>query len=140
MFGVLIVTHGRLATELLATAETVMGRQRSEFEALSLDWGEGVEAARERIAACLLRLDRGSGVLILTDMFGDTPSNAAASFVQPGRVELLSGVNLPMVVRLGCADVHQMDLATVAEWLESKGRRSIGRLPPAPPVEPSGDE
>jgi PTS system mannose-specific IIA component len=66
-------------------------------------------------------------VLILTDMFGDTPSNAALTFVRPGKVEVVTGVNLPMVVRLGCLRNQAMSLEELARWLEVKGRRSICR-------------
>lgn len=127
MFAVLIVTHGRLSTELLAAAEMIGGPQHG-IEALALDWGDGVEQARARISSSLERLDRGEGVLVLTDMFGDTPSNAAAALARPGRVEVLAGVNLPMVVRLGCSDVAAMTVAVAARLLEQKGRRSIGHV------------
>jgi PTS system mannose-specific IIA component len=127
VFSVLIVTHGRLATELLAAAEVIGGPQAG-IEALPLEWGDGFEQARTRIEASLERLDRGEGVLVLTDMFGDTPSNAAASLARPGRIEVLTGVNLPMVVRLGCADVAAMPVDAAARLLEQKGKRSIGKV------------
>src|SRR5450631_3748893 len=101
MIGTLIVTHGGLARELLAAAETISGAIEG-FEALSLNWTDGYEDARAKIEASIRRLDRGQGVLILTDMFGDTPSNAALSLAAAGRVEVVTGVNLPMVVRIGC--------------------------------------
>jgi PTS system mannose-specific IIA component len=127
VFAVLIVTHGNLATELLAAAEVIGGR-RPGVEALALDWSEGMEQARARIAAGIERLDRGQGVLVMTDMLGDTPSNAAAALARPGRVEVIAGVNLPMIVRLGCADVEAMPVAAAAQLLEQRGRRSIGRV------------
>jgi PTS system mannose-specific IIA component len=126
VIGVLIVTHGRLAAELLAAAEVIAGALPN-FRALSLDWSEGLEDSRERIAAAVRTLDDGAGVLVLTDMFGDTPSNAAIGLYDEGRVEVLSGVNLPMVVRLGCARTSHLPLAEAARWLESKGRKSIRR-------------
>lgn len=139
MIGVLIVTHGRLAAELLAAAQTIAG-ELPGFRALSLDWSEGIDEARRRIAAELPGLDTGDGVLILTDMFGDTPSNAALALREEGRVEVLSGVNLPMVVRLGCSHVADRPLAETARWLEIKGRRSISRAGAIPrgPL-PGGD-
>lgn len=126
MIGVLIVTHGGLATELLAAARVIAG-ELPNFRALSLDWSEGLEQARERIAEELARLDTGDGVLLLTDMYGDTPSNAALSLRIEGRVEVVSGVNLPMVVRLGCSRSSAAPIGEVARWLEVKGRRSIAR-------------
>ncbi len=126
MIGVLIVTHGRLAAELLSAAQTIAG-DLPGFRALSLEWTEGIDEARRRIVEELAGLDVGDGVLILTDMFGDTPSNAALALREEGRVEVLSGVNLPMVVRLGCTHVADRPLAETARWLEIKGRRSISR-------------
>ena len=126
MIGVLIVTHGGLARELLAAGETINGALQG-FEALSLAWSEGFEEAKAKIAASLTRLDDGQGVLILTDMHGDTPSNAARTFAEPGRVEVVTGVNLPMVVRLGCANAQAMRVGVLARWLQAKGRRAIHR-------------
>jgi PTS system mannose-specific IIA component len=126
MIGVLIVTHGGLARELLAAGETINGALAG-FEALSLAWSEGVEEAKRRIGESLARLDTGDGVLILTDMHGDTPSNAARTFASPGHVEVMTGVNLPMVVRLGCANAQAMRVGVLARWLQAKGRRAIHR-------------
>lgn len=124
MIGVLIVTHGGLARELLSAAEMITGGLNG-FEALSLPWAEGFEEARERIRAALARLDAGRGVLVLTDMFGDTPTNAALSLAEPGRVEVVTGVNLPMVVRLGCIATQELGVGDLARWLQAKGRRAI---------------
>ena len=141
MIGVLIVSHGQMAAELLAAAQTIAG-ELPRFRALALDWSVGFEEARQRIAASAAEIDDGSGVLVLTDMFGDTPSNAAVSLHRPGVVEVVSGVNLPMVVRLGCTRAAVgSDLAEVARWLELKGRRSIRRASSAetPPTKPRRD-
>jgi PTS system mannose-specific IIA component len=126
VIGILIVTHGNLAAELLAAAEKIAGGQ-PHFRALSLEWSEGLEESRRRIGAVIEELDDGGGVLVLTDMFGDTPSNAALALRRPGRVELISGVNLPMVVRLACSRTTDLSLDDLARWLEVKGRRSIRR-------------
>jgi mannose PTS system EIIA component len=124
MVGTLILTHGGLATELLAAAEVITGKLHG-FESVGLAWSEGVEEARQRIGASIARLDTGDGVLILTDMFGDTPTNAALAFARPGRVAVVTGVNLPMVVRLGCLTAQEMRLDVLARWLQAKGRQSI---------------
>jgi PTS system mannose-specific IIA component len=126
MIGILIVTHGGLAAELLSAGEVIAG-ELPNFRALALDWSEGIDEARRRIGAEVDLLDRGDGVLILTDMFGDTPSNAALSLREAGRVEVVSGVNLPMIVRLGCTAAGEQRLEDTARWLEIKGRRSICR-------------
>ena len=84
MIGKLIVTHGGLARELLAAAQTISGKIEA-FEALSLEWNDSFDEARAKIGAALSRLDQGQGVLLLTDMFGGTPCNVAADFFAPGR-------------------------------------------------------
>lgn len=125
MIGKLILTHGGLARELLSAAGVISGHL-SGFEALSLDWSDGFEEARAKVAAALERLEQGQGVLILTDMYGGTPCNVAMTFYQPGRVEVLTGVNLPMVLRLAC-QTHdgQESVAELARWLQTKGVKSV---------------
>lgn len=127
MIGVLIVTHGALADELLAAARIIAAEELPRFRALSLDWQVGLEEARRRISDAVTALDEGDGVIVLTDMFGDTPSNAAFSLVREGRLEVVTGVNLPMVVRLGCAGAPVLSLHDLARAIELKGRRSIAR-------------
>lgn len=124
--AVLILTHGPLANELLASARAIAG-DLDHFDALPLSWGDGIEETRRKLGEALPRLDRGSGVLILTDIFGGTPSNVAMAFREPGRVEVVSGVNLPMLVRLGCAKASagKMSLAEMARWIRDKGKASI---------------
>jgi mannose PTS system EIIA component len=143
---VLLVTHGRLAQELLAAAETIAG-VHPDIRALALEWNEGIDAARERIAQAIAELDSGAGVIILTDMFGSTPSNAAMALAVPGRIEVITGVNLPMVVRMSCSSVLPATVVETARWLEEKGRRSICRgiqsetpPPPPPSAPPAGGE
>jgi PTS system mannose-specific IIA component len=124
MIGKLILTHGGLARELLSAAQVISG-QLFGFEALCLDWNDGVEEAKAQIAAAIQRLDQGQGVLILTDMYGGTPCNVATAFSQPGKVEILTGVNLPMVLRLACQSVEDGSLSDVAHWLQAKAQRSL---------------
>ncbi len=126
MIGVMVVTQGRLADELLGAAETIAGRLEN-FRAVSLDWSDGLEVALRRIESGVRELDAGDGVLILTDMFGSTPSNAALAVARSGAVEVITGVNLPMVLRLGCAASLPPSLGEAARWLEQKGKRSICR-------------
>jgi PTS system mannose-specific IIA component len=123
MIGKLILTHGGLARELLAAAQVISGRV-SAFEALSLDWSEGFEESRGKVSAALERLDQGEGVLILTDMYGGTPCNIAMTFLLPGKVEVITGVNLPMVLRLACQPAAAANVAEVAHWLQTKAQHS----------------
>ena len=124
MIGKLILSHGGLARELLSAAQVISGRL-SGFEAISLDWNEGVDEVKARVAAALQRLDQGQGVLILTDMYGGTPCNVAAGFFSPGKVEILTGVNLPMVLRLACQSMDEGGLSDVARRLQAKSQRSL---------------
>lgn len=124
MIGTLIVSHGHLADELLTAAQTITGELEG-FGAVSLDWNDGFEQAQARIKNALELLDQGDGVLVLTDLFGGTPCNVALTFLEPGRVEIVTGVNLPMVVRLACLGKREMPIHEVAHWLRDKGRSSI---------------
>lgn len=125
MIGTLILTHGGLARELLAAAREIAG-ELNQFEAVSLEWGDGPEEASVKVRAAIARVDTGDGVLILADTFGGTPCNVALSFQDPGHVEVISGVNLPMVMRLAClGNRQQTDPTEAARWLQAKGRDSI---------------
>jgi mannose PTS system EIIA component len=124
MIGKLILTHGGLARELLAAAQVISGRL-SAFEAISLDWSDGFDEARGQVRAAIERLDQGEGVLILTDMFGGTPCNIAMTFLQPGKIEVLTGVNLPMVLRLACQAGEDGNLAEQARSLQVRGQKSL---------------
>src|SRR2546423_14425206 len=94
-----IVTHGMLATELLAAAEMIVG-QVAHIAAVSIGWHDDVDAAREEIERAIERVSSGRGVLIMTDMFGGTPTNIAAMFLKESEIEVVTGVNLPMIVKL----------------------------------------
>jgi len=124
MIGKLILTHGGLARELLAAAKVISGPV-SGFEAVSLEWTDSFEAARAQVQAAVDRLDQGHGVLILTDMFGGTPCNIAMTFLQPGKIEVLTGVNLPVVLRLACQAQEDGNLAELARNLQARGQRSL---------------
>ncbi len=124
MVGVLILTHGGLAPELLSAARVISGDLET-FEALPLEWSDGFDEAHRKVAEVLDRLDNGQGTLIFTDILGGTPFNVAMAFREPGRVEVVAGVNLPMVVRLGCLLKDDMPMNELARWIRDKGRSSI---------------
>lgn len=124
MIKTIILSHGRLAEELLAAARTIAG-DSPDIEALCLDWSEGLDDAVARLGRTLAAHPEAEGFLLLTDLFGSTPTNAALRHMAPGRVEVVTGVNLPMVVRLGCARERTADLASLARVLRDKGQRSI---------------
>ena len=124
MVGVLILTHGGLAPELLAAARVISGDLET-FEALALEWSDSFDEAKRRVSEVLKRLDGEQGILIFTDILGGTPFNVAMAFREPGRVEIVSGVNLPMIVRLGCLLTDDMRVTDLATWIRDKGRSSI---------------
>lgn len=126
MVSTLILTHGGLARELVEAAEMILGREPT-FEALSLSWTDTFEESAAKTRRALESLDTGGGVLILTDMYGGTPYNVAASFHRAGEIEVVSGVNLPMVVRLGCPGVNEMGVTELASWIQAKARGAICR-------------
>ena len=123
MIGIVVVTHGQLATELVNAAETIVG-ELQRFAAVSIGWHEDTEDARAEIQQAVARVDNGSGVLILTDMFGGTPSNLAMTFLAEGRVEVITGVNLPMLIKLANVS-EQPDLLAVAREMREHGRNAI---------------
>jgi PTS system mannose-specific IIA component len=123
MIGVVVVTHGQLAIELVNAAETIVGDVPS-FAAVSIGWHEDVQDAREEIAAAVARVQGPEGVLIVTDMFGGTPSNLGITFLEANRVEVVTGVNLPMLIKAASLRERQ-DLTEVARLLREHGRNAI---------------
>ncbi|MGE3829674.1 MAG: PTS sugar transporter subunit IIA [Parvibaculaceae bacterium] len=99
MIGLVLVTHGRLAEEFRSALEHVVGPQ-TQLAAVSIGADDDLEGRRSDIMAAVAEVDSGEGVVILTDMFGGTPSNLAISLLESGRVEVLAGLNLPMLVKL----------------------------------------
>jgi mannose PTS system EIIA component len=124
MIGALIVTHGRLATELLNAAKQIEA-DTAGIEAVSLEWTDTVDEARQKIGAALERVGADRDVIIFTDMFGGTPSNISLSFLEKGHVEIVTGVNLPMVVKFAMVKQESKDLATVAHMITDKGSKAI---------------
>jgi len=99
MIGIMVVAHFNLAQEMVAAVELIVGKQQ-QFEAVGIFPDEDIEKIRNKIIQALKAADSGDGVLILTDMFGGTPSNISLSFLEHGRIELVSGANLPMLIKL----------------------------------------
>ncbi|TAK07165.1 MAG: PTS sugar transporter subunit IIA, partial [Rhizorhabdus sp.] len=99
MIGLVLVTHGRLAAEFVTAMEHVVGPQTA-IESICIGPDDDMEGRRADIARAVKAVDDGSGVILLTDLFGGTPSNLAISLMEPGRVEVIAGINLPMLIRL----------------------------------------
>jgi PTS system mannose-specific IIA component len=118
-----IVSHGHLAGELLAAAEMIVGPV-THIAAVSIGWHDDVDAARDEVQRAITRVSQGAGVLLLTDMFGGTPTNIASMFLEEGAVEVVTGVNLPMVIKLATQS-EPGSLAEVAHHICDLGREGI---------------
>jgi PTS system mannose-specific IIA component len=123
MIGALAVTHGQLAHELVAAAEMIVG-EISHIQAVSIGWHDDVNDARREIERRIAEVEHGAGVLILTDMFGGTPSNIAFSFHEPGKVDVVTGVNLPMIIKIATQKEGET-LDSMARGVRDQGRSSI---------------
>jgi len=128
--GVVVVTHGQLATELLNAAEMIVG-DLPHFTAVTIGWHEDVDQAREAIGRAIEKVrdkagapDQPAGVLVLTDMFGGTPANLGVTFVETDRVEVITGLNLAMLMKLA-RPLKETDLLTLARDIREQGRNAI---------------
>lgn len=123
MIGLVLVTHGQLATEFRAALEHVVGRQ-GQFETIAIGPDDDMERRRQDILDAVHAVDNGHGVILLTDMFGGTPSNLAISVMEAGRVEVIAGVNLPMLIKL--ASVRgEKPLEDAIQGAQEAGRKYI---------------
>lgn len=123
MIGLVLVTHGQLAAEFVRAMEHVVGPQEG-IEAICIGPEDDMEARRADISRAVSAVDQGRGVILLTDLFGGTPSNLAISLMEPGRIEVIAGVNLPMLIRLEGARKMMKVQAAVAAAREA-GRKYI---------------
>ncbi len=123
MIGVLIVTHGNLGCELIKAAEMIKGDIKG-ITSVSLDAKKGVEDIKKEITSAIKKADSGKGVLIMTDLFGGTPSNISLSFLKKEKVEVVTGVNLPMLLKI--SDIRgEKKLAEFADLIKVYGRKNI---------------
>ncbi len=124
MTGILVVTHGNLASTLIETLEFIMGKEQENLLPISIDIKEDPDSLRKKIKQGISKVMTDNGVLIFTDMFGGTPSNLAYSFLEEGKVEVISGVNLPLLLKAVTAR-KKMDMETLTTSLVEHGKRSI---------------
>jgi len=124
MIGIVVVTHSQLGEALIEAAEFIVGSRPEGVVSVSIDLNQNVDKLREKVAAGIKKAGREEGILLLTDMFGGTPSNISYSFLEEGRVEVLSGVNLPILVQ-ALNSRGKMGLSELAASLETFGRKSI---------------
>ncbi len=125
MVGIVIVTHGQLGDALLETAEVIFSSKPEAVVSVSLNLTEDVEKLRKKINTAIKSVDSNKGILILTDMFGGTPSNLSYSFLDEGRIEVISGVNLPVLLKAINIRNKGMDLHLMAKTIETYGKKSI---------------
>jgi PTS system mannose-specific IIA component len=123
--GGVIISHGQVANELVAAAEAVVG-DLTHIKAVSIGWHDDMEMTNDEIQRAIETVSSGQGVLILTDMFGGTPTNVAATFLKENEVEMVTGVNLPMVIKLA-STTGDITLHDLAREVEEQGRESIRR-------------
>jgi mannose PTS system EIIA component len=121
--GVVVVTHGQLAIELVNAAEAIVGDLR-HVQAVSIGWHDDVDEARQEIGQAIARVATPAGTLVLTDMFGGTPSNLGMTFLETDRLEVITGVNLPMLIKLASLR-RSSDLLAVAKEMRDHGRSAI---------------
>ncbi len=121
--GGVVVSHGQFANELLSAAEQVVG-DIPHIAAVSIGWHDNVEVAQGEIQRAIKSVSSGNGVLLLTDMFGGTPTNISAMFIKENEVEVVTGVNLPMVIKLASQN-KEMTLSEMAALVEEQGKQSI---------------
>ena len=124
MIGIVIVTHSRLGDALIEAAEFILGSKPDATVAVSVDLKENAEKLRDKIETAIKKVRQSEGVLILTDMFGGTPSNLSYSFLEEGKIEVISGVNLPILIKATSAR-QEKELSELAVTLETFGKRSI---------------
>jgi PTS system mannose-specific IIA component len=124
MIGIVVVTHSGLGEALIEAAEMILEGPLGAATAVSVDLSQSAEQMRKKISTGIKTVDQGRGVVILTDMFGGTPSNLSLSFLEEGRIEVLTGVNLPVVIRAAKMRKDK-DLSELAASLQTYGRKSI---------------
>lgn len=123
--GGVVVSHGQFANELVSAAEQVVG-EIPHVAAVSIGWHDNVEVAQGEIERAIKSVSSGNGVVLLTDMFGGTPTNISAMFIKADEVEVVTGVNLPMVIKLASQN-KEMTLGEMAELVETQGKEAIHR-------------
>ena len=124
MFKVMVVSHGLLASELAKAAETIIG-EPVRVKPVSIGWDQDVDEARRTIQEALDEADGGGGAIILTDMFGGTPTNISLTFLDEGKVEVITGVNLPMLIKLATLQNEGKGLGEAATLTRDRGKQSI---------------
>ena len=125
MFGILVVSHDDLAGQLMEATKNIVGEEVKRIISVSIGWEQDLDMARDRIAKALEDVAEDGKAIILTDMFGGTPTNVSLTFLEEGKVEVLTGVNLPMVIKLAQMQLRGMDIDEAARVARDRGRNTI---------------
>ncbi|MBI2980806.1 MAG: PTS sugar transporter subunit IIA [Deltaproteobacteria bacterium] len=125
MIGTVVVTHGKIGEEMVRAVLSIV-REDLPLYSVSLEQNEDVEKMRRKIEMAVQRADRGKGVLLLSDMFGGTPSNLCLSFLEEGKIEVVTGVNLPMIIKLVTLR-EENSLSEIADFIKRYGQKNIAR-------------
>lgn len=123
MIGIVIVTHSALADEFVMATQQIVGSVE-RVEPISIDPSDPLDDVQARIKKAIKKVDAGHGVLILTDMFGGTPSNISLAFLEKGKIEVVTGVNLPMLIKLANLR-EEKSLEELASYIQAYGQRNI---------------
>ncbi|MGH9844366.1 MAG: PTS sugar transporter subunit IIA [Blastocatellia bacterium] len=124
LVGGVVVTHGNLANELVSAAETIISEDIRHITAVSIGWHDDVDIARGEIGKAIERVNQGAGVLVLTDMFGGTPTNLSCMFLGTAQIEVVTGVNLPMIIKLADQQPGET-LEVIARRVRDQGQKNI---------------
>jgi mannose PTS system EIIA component len=124
MTGILIVTHANLGETLIETVEFILGKKPNNISSVSINIKENPDVLRKKIKSGIAKVQSDSGVLILTDMFGGTPSNLSYSFLEDGKIEVISGVNLPIILK-AVASREKLDMEKLTSSVVDHGKKSI---------------
>lgn len=124
MTGILLVTHANLGKSLIETAESILGKSQDNLSCVSININESPDSLRKKIQKTISKVKMDNGIIILTDMFGGTPSNLSYSFLEEGQVEVISGVNLPILLK-AINSRSKMDMETLTSSLVTYGKKSI---------------
>ena len=125
MVGIVIVTHGQLGEALIETATIIVGERPDAVVPVSIDLTQDINKLRQKIQEGIKQVSHNNGIIILTDMFGGTPSNLSYSFLEEGRIEVISGVNLPVLIKSINLRNRGSDLHEMAKTIETYGKKSI---------------
>lgn len=125
MVGTIVVTHGGIGKELVRAVQTIV-REPNPLVGVALEQSESVDQMRHKIEQAIREMDSGEGVLLLSDMFGGTPSNLCLSFLKEGKVEVVTGVNLPMLIKMASLK-EKKSLEEIADFIKNYGQKNIAR-------------